>query len=249
MRIPTLAAALLAAALLASASLPAEEATVRKPRPADRPAPAEGEAPRVRPRDGADRPSMRGEMADRFERLKKAGVTPEEMAKLRAALEKARADESVKAARAEAEKAREVLRQALQAYAKSKGVTQPEPPRDGERRERPSPERMAEMRKAMEGARNDPAVKAAFEGSRAAGAKLREAVRAAVLKADPSLGATLDKMSELGDAFLGDRLREGPPRGPRPEGPAPRGPRPEGERPKGTRPDGFESVPARPEGA
>jgi hypothetical protein len=108
---------------------------------------------------------------------------------------------------------------------------------------------MAEMRKAMEGARNDPAVKAAFEASRAAGAKLREAVSAAVIKADASLAATLEKMGELRNEFLGDRPREGSPRGPRPEGDAPRGPRPEGAKPKGPRPDGFEAVPAKSEGA
>ncbi len=238
-----------AACLFLAVSLLAEETPDRKGRPSDRPAPAEGEASRIRPRDGGERPGFRGEMAERLGRLKDAGVTPEEMAKLRAALEAARDDDSVKAARAEAEKAREALRQALQAFAKSKGVAQPEPPRDGERRERPSPERMAEMRKAMEGARNDPAVKAAFEQSRAAGAKLRDAVSAAVTKADPSLAATLGKMGELRNEFLGDRPRDGAPRGPRPEGDAPRGPRPDGAKPKGPRPDGFESAPARPEGA
>lgn len=244
MRIPVLAASLLAAA-----SLVAEEAPARKGRPSDRPAPAEGESPRPRSREKDERPSFRGEMAERLGRLKDAGVTPEEMSKLRAALEAARADEAVKVARAEAEKAREAMRQALQAFAKSKGVAQPEAPRDGERRERPSPDRMAEMRKAMEGARNDPAVKAAFERSRAAGAKLREAVSAAVTKADPSLAATLEKMGDLRNEFLGDRPRDGSPRGPRPDGDAPRGPRPEGPGPKGPRPDGFEAVPAKPEGA
>jgi len=244
MRLPVLAASILLAASLAAADEPP-----RKGRPSGRPAPAEGEPSRARPREGAERPSARGEMAERLGRLKDAGVTPEEMSKLRAALEAARGDEAVKAARAEAEKAREAMRQALQAFAKSKGVAQPEAPRDGERRERPSPERMAEMRKAMEGARNDPAVRAAFEQSRAAGAKLREAVSAAVTKADASLAATLEKMGELRNEFLGDRPRDGSPRGPRPEVDAPRGPRPEGAGPKGPRPDGFESVPAKPKGA
>ncbi|MFN7340959.1 MAG: hypothetical protein ACK5VI_07770 [Opitutia bacterium] len=241
--------AALATALLVAASLAAEDAPARKARPTERPAPAEGESSRPRSRENAERPPFRGEMAERLGRLKEAGVTPEEMSKLRSALEAARADEAVKVARAEAEKAREAMREALQAFAKSKGVAQPEAPREGERRERPSPERMAEMRKAMEGARNDPAVKAAFEASRAAGAKLREAVSAAVIKADASLAATLEKMGELRNEFLGDRPREGSPRGPRPEGDAPRGPRPEGAKPKGPRPDGFEAVPAKSEGA
>lgn len=230
---------ILALSLLLAASLAAEDAPARKKRPSERPAPAEGESSRPRGREDGERPGPRGEMAERFERLKRAGIKPEEMAKLRAALESARADEAVKAARAEAEKARDALRQALRAFAKAKGVEQPEPPRDGERRERPSPERLAEMRKVMEGARNDPAVKAAFEQSRVAGAKLREAVREAVLKADPSLGGTLDKMGDLGGELPGERRRDG----------APRGPRPEGERPKGPRPDSFESAPAGPEGA
>lgn len=236
-------------ALLFAASLTAEDAPVRKERPSERPAPPAGESPRPRSRDNPERSGPRPEMAERFQRLKQAGISSEEMGKLRAALEAARSDETVKAARAEAEKARDSLRQALQAFAKSKGIAQPEPPKDGERRERPSPEKMTEMRKAMEGARNDPAVKAAFERSREAVAKLRDAVRASVIAANPSLSATLDKMGDLRDEFLGDRFRDGQPRGPRGEGPGPHGPRPGGEKPRGPRPDSFESAPAKSAGA
>jgi hypothetical protein len=239
----------LAASLLLVSTLAAQDTPVRRGRPEERPGPAGAESPRARGRETPERPAPRGEMAERLQRLKDAGVTPEEMAKLRAALEVARADEAVRAARAEAEASRETMRQALQAFAKSKGIEQPEPPKEGERRERPSPERMAAMRKAMEGARNDPAVKAAFETSRDAVAKLREAVRVAVLKADPSLAPTLEKLGDLRDEFLGDRLRDAQPRGPRPDGTGPRGPRPEGAQPRGPRPDSFESAPRKAEGA
>ena len=141
--------AALATALLVAASLAAEDAPARKGRPPERPAPAEGESSRPRSRENAERPPFRGEMAERLGRLKEAGVTPEEMS------------------------------------------------------------------------------------------KLREAVSAAVIKADASLAATLEKMGELRNEFLGDRPREG----------SPRGPRPEGAKPKGPRPDGFEAVPAKSEGA
>jgi len=235
------------ATLLLAVSAVAQETPVNRTRPDQKPRPPAGEAPRGDP----DRPGARAELADRFQRLKDSGISAEEMRKLRAALETAREDEAVKAARAEADLAREATRTALQSFAKSKGVEQPQPPRVGERRERPSPERLAEMRKAMEGARNDPAVKAAFEQSKVAGAKLRSAVRDAVMKADPSLGATLEKMGDLREDFLSERLRDGAargqrpegvsPKGPRPEGASPKGPRPEGPSPKGPRPDSFES--------
>lgn len=233
------------ATLLLAVSALAQETPVNRTRPDQKPRPPAGEAPRGEP----DRPGARAKLADRFQRLKDSGISAEEMRKLRAALETAREDEAVKAARAEADLAREATRTALQSFAKSKGVEQPQPPREGERRERPSPERLAEMRKAMEGARNDPAVKAAFEQSKVAGAKLRSAVRDAVMKADPSLGATLEKMGDLREDFLSERFRDGAGRGPRPEGSSPKGPRPEGAGPKGPRPDGFEAVPAKPKGA
>lgn len=240
----------LIASLLLAAGLVAEEPSPRRERPESRP--PQGEPGRPDFRGGPDRP--RDEEGDRLRRMREAGISPEEMKKLRGAFEKAREDAEVKAARAEAEKAREALREALQAYAKSKGIPQPEPPKDGERRERPSPEKMAEVRKAMEGARNDPAVKAAFERSRSAGQKLGEAVRAAILRDDPGMAGLLDKMGNLRDELGGNRFR---PDGPRPEGgegqkPKPRGPRPEGgegAKPKGPRPDGFESIPGPVKGA
>ena len=233
--------------LLLAAGLAAEEPAPRRDRP--EPRPPQGESGRPDFRGGPDR--QRDAEADRLRRMREAGISPEEMKELRGAFEKAREDAGVKAARAEAEKAREALREALQAYAKSKGIPQPEPPRDGDRRERPSPEKMAEMRKAMEGARNDPAVKAAFEKSRDAGRKLGEAVRAAILRENPGMAGALDKMGNVREEFLGGRFRpEGPrPEGRGPDGAKPRGPRPEGDKPKGPRPDGFESPPAKPEGA
>lgn len=237
----------LIASLLLAAGLAAEETAPRRERPESRP--PQGEPGRPDFRGGPDRP--RDAEGDRLRRMREAGISPEEMKQLRGAFEKAREDAEVKAARAEAEKAREALREALQAYAKSKGIPQPEPPKEGERRERPSPEKLAEMRKAMEGARNDPEVKAAFERSRDAGRKLGEAVRAAILRDNPGMAGLLDKMGNLREEFLGGRFR---PEGPRaegraPDGAKPRGPRPDGDRPKGPRPDGFESPPAKPEGA
>lgn len=237
----------LIASLLLAAGLAAEEPAPRRERA--EPRPPQGEPGRPDFRGGPDRP--RDAEGDRLRRMREAGISPEEMKQLRGAFEKAREDAEVKAARAEAEKAREALREALQAYAKSKGIPQPEPPKEGERRERPSPEKLAEMRKAMEGARHDPAVKAAFERSRDAGRKLGEAVRAAILRDNPGMAGLLDKMGNLREEFLGGRFR---PEGPRaegraPDGAKPRGPRPDGDRPKGPRPDGFESPPAKPEGA
>ena len=241
----------LSASLLLAAGLAAEEPSPRRERPDERP--PQGEPGRPQFRGGLDRP--RDEEGDRLRRMREAGISPEEMKRLRSAFEKAREDAAVKAARAEAEKAREALREALQAHAKANGIPQPEPPKEGERRERPSPEKMAEVRKAMEGARNDPAVKAAFEKSREAGRNLSEAVRAAVLRDDPSLAGSLDKMAnKLRDDFGAGRHR---PEGAGSEGPKPKpkGPRPEaGEderpRPRGPKPDSFESLPPPPaEGA
>lgn len=237
----------LIALLLLATGLVAEEPSTRRERP--EPRPSRGEPGRPDLRGGPERP--RDAEGDRLRRMREAGISPEEMKQLRGAFEQAREDAEVKSAREEAEKAREALREALQAYAKSRGIAQPEPPRDGERRERPSPERMAEMRKAMEGARDDPAVKAAFEKSRDAGRKLGEAVRAAILRDNPGMAGLLDKMGNVREEFLGGRFR---PEGPRPEGRAPdgakpRGPRPDGDKPRGPRPDGFESPPARAGGA
>lgn len=173
---------------------------------------------------------------DKVAQLKEAGITREDMQKIRAALEKAREDDAVKVAREKADAAQEKLRAALRAYAESKGIEipdapfarkfRPEPGKDkseqkpeqgGERRARKgqegapakpeiSQEKMAEVRKVMEGARNDPAVKAAFEESRAAGDALREAVHAAMLKSDPSLAPLIDKLGDLREVFRAEHL-------------------------------------------
>jgi len=237
---------LLAASLLLAAGLRAEGEPADHLFPADKdgaPAPvASLDAP---PPEGAH-PLLRAKITQ----LKEAGITREDMQRIRTALEQARDDESVKAARAKAESAREKLRAALRAYAEANGVELPEkfrpegekdkpqltpeqiaerrarkqalanekekpeltPEQTAERRARKvaeaaarkpeiSPEKVAEIRKVMEGARNDPAVKAAFEETRAAGEALRLAVRDAMLKADPSLAPLVEKLGDLRDVF------------------------------------------------
>ncbi len=242
---------LFAAALLVASGLPAEEAPtdhlltnpnapasedpVRRPLP-----PREDRADRG---ERGDRPMMderRREMIrERMERLKDSGITREDMQKLRTALEGVGEVEAIKAIRAEAQKAREALRTALQAYAKSKGLPTPgERPAEGAQPERPSPERMAEIRKAMEEARNDPAVKAAFEQGKEIGKRLREAVRAELLKRDATLAPILEKLGKGGDGILelGSGRGDNAPRGPRGPGDS-KGPR-EGE-PKAPREGEF----------
>lgn len=199
-------------------------------------------------------------MRDKLVQLKEAGITREDMQRIRAALEQARQDESVKAARKKADEAQEKLRAALRAYAEANGIETPEfpapakfraeggkdkpeltPEQLAERRARKeqgsvgrkpdiAPEKVAEIRKVMEGARNDPAVKAAFEETRAAGEALRAAVKAAMLKADPSLGELLDKLGDLREVFreehpgIGQQKRFMP-EGEKPDGPAVEKPR------------------------
>lgn len=141
---------------------------------------------------------------DKLERLKQSGVTREDMEKVRKAMEAAREDEDVKAAKAKAEAAREELRNALKAYADAKGIQGP--PAEGEKRERLTPEKMAEVRKVMEGARNDPAVKAAFEKSREMGEALRAAVKASILKTDPTVAPLVDKFGDLREERREERL-------------------------------------------
>lgn len=144
---------------------------------------------------------------EKLERIKQSGVSREDMERVRKAMEAARDDEAVKAAKVKAEDAREALRTALKAYADSKGIAAL--PADGEKRERPTPEKMAEVRKAMEGARNDPNVKAAFEQSRVTGEALRAAVKAAILKSDPSLEALVEKIGDFREERREDRHGQG----------------------------------------
>ena len=174
---------------------------------AEPPAPPAGEegAPDPQGEHGPRREGRGLDNREKLERLKEAGVTREDMEKVRKAMEAAREDEAVKAAKVKAESAREALRTALKAYADSKGIAAP--PAEGEKRERLTPEKMAEVRKAMEGARNDPNVKAAFEQTRVTGEALRAAVKAAILKADPSLESVVEKIGnfreERREEFLG----------------------------------------------
>ena len=200
--------------LLTNPAAPASEDPVRRPLPPREEAGERGERPRMDER-------RREMIRERMDRLKESGITREDMQKLRAALEGVGQAEAIKALRAEAQKAREALRAALQAYAKSKGLPTPgERPAEGAQPERPSPERMAEIRKAMEEARNDPAVKAAFEQGKALGQRLRDAVREELLKRDATLGPILEKLGKGSDGIL----EFGPERGERAEG-GPRGPR------------------------
>lgn len=201
--------------LLGNPNAPAAEDPVRNPR--------SGDTAERGPR-GPSEERRRAFVRERVEGVRDSGITRDEMRTLRAALEAVGQDETVRAARAEAEQARQAVREALQAYAKSKGLPTPgEPPADGTKPERPTPERMNAIRKAMEGARNDPAVKAAFEQGKEVGKKLREAVRAALLRKDPSLAPILEKLGEAREGLLG--------------GPDPRGPRQGGDdnRPRGQR--------------
>jgi len=246
---------ILAASLLLAAGLRAEGEPTDHLFPADRdgaPAPI---APLDAPRTEGQRPILREKVAQ----LRESGITREDMQRVREALEAARGDESVKAARKKADAAQDKLRGALRAYAEAHGVEppdfpekfRPEPVKDkpeltpeqvaerkarkqsavepskekpeltpeqlaerrarriaesGERKAPFSPEKMAEIRKVMEGARNDPEVKAAFEETRAAGEALRQAVRAAMLKADPSLAPLIEKLGDLREAFRAEHI-------------------------------------------
>jgi len=210
------------------------------------PAPPAGNegAPDAQGEHGPRREGRGQDVRDKLERLKQSGVTREEMEKVRKAMETAREDETVKAAKVKAEAAREELRVALKAYADSKGIAGP--PAEGEKRERLTPEKMAEVRKAMEGARNDPAVKAAFEKSREAGDVLRAVVKASILKSDPTLAPLIEKFGDLREERREERLglsgepkrsegkpaADGQPRPQRPHGeksaPAPKEEKPQG---------------------
>lgn len=217
--------------LLGNPKAPASEDPVRRPLPPEN---AE-RGPR-----GPNEDRRRDFIRERTERIKESGINRDEMRKLRDALEGIAQNETVRALRAEAEQARKALRDALQAYAKAKGLPAPgERPAEGAKPERPNPEKLAEIRKAMEGARNDPAVKAAFEKGKEVGKKLREAVRAALLEKDATLAPILDKLGDNREGLL----NFGPePRGPRQPGEegrprGPRGPRKgEGEGQEGPRP-------------
>lgn len=243
---------LLAAALLAATGLRAEGEPAAHLFPADRdgaPAPLAplGEAQPERPRP----------IRDKVVQLKEAGITREDMQRIREALEVARGDEAVKAARQKADAAQEKLRGALRAYAEEHGVQPPDFPQKfrpdakdkpeltpeqlaerkarklqepGARKPEVSPEKMAEIRKVMEGARNDPEVKAAFLEAREAGEALRAAVHAAVLRHDPSLAPLVEKLGDLREAFREEHPGVGlqkrfAPQGDKPDGPAVEKPR------------------------
>ncbi len=239
---------ILAASLLLAAGLRAEGEPTEPLFPADRdgaPAPL---APLDERRPEGQRPVLREKVAQ----LRESGITREDMQKIREALEAARGDESVKAARKKADAAQEKLRGALRAYAEAHGIQPPDFPEkirtepakqkpdlspeqlaerrarkiaeSGERKPAVSVEKMAEIRKVMEGARNDPEVKSAFEDTRTAGEALRQAVRASMLKSDPSLAPLIDKLGDLREAFRDEHKGPGPKRdGSRGQNPGQRG--------------------------
>lgn len=152
---------------------------------------------------------------NRVERMKESGVTREEMQKLRSALEGIAQNEGVRAARAEAEQARQAVRTALQAFARSKGLPTPGSSEAGEKSARPGAEKMQEIRRAMSEARNDPAVQAAYEQAKIAGKKLRDTVRAALIANDATLAPILDKMGDMRNDLLDASGEKRGPRGPR----------------------------------
>lgn len=226
----------LALSLLLAAGLQAEGEPTERLFPADRdgaPAPL---VPLDAPRPEGRRPVLR----EKVEQLRESGITREDMQRVREALEQARGDETVKAARKKADAAQEKLRGALRAYAEAHGIQPPDFPEkiqtespkqrpdltpeqlaerrarkvaeSGERKPAVSMEKMAEIRKVMEGARNDPAVKSAFEETRVAGEALRQAVRASMLKSDPSLAPLIDKLGDLREAFRDEHKGPGPKR-------------------------------------
>lgn len=265
---------LLASGFLIVAALRAEGEPTQHLFPADKDgapaplAPLEGDSAE---RKGPSRGQAGQVVRDKLAQLQEAGITREDMQRIKSALETARGDETVKAARKIADAAQEKLRLALRTFAESKGIQPPEraegrkgSPDGGkdkseltaeqiaERRARKRqefeqrkqdvpPEKMAEIRKVMEGARNDPTVKAAFEESRTANEGLRAAVKAAMLKSDPSLAPLIEKLGDLREVFRdehrglgfgqkreGGRGGEGRPRGEKPEGQKPQGEKPAG---------------------
>ncbi len=195
--------------LLGNPKAPAAEDPLAKPQ--NPPGPQRAERGPRGPMEERGREFMR----DRIERMKETGVTREEMQKLRSALEGIAQNEGVRAARAEAEQARQAVRTALQAFARSKGLPTPGSSEAGEKSPRPGTEKMQEIRRAMAEARNDPAVQAAYEQAKIAGKKLRDTVRAALVASDATLAPILDKMGDMRDGLLDASGEKRGPRGPR----------------------------------
>jgi len=195
--------------LLGNPKAPAAEDPLLKPQ--NVPGPQRAERGPRGPMEERGREFMR----NRIERMKESGVTREEMQKLRSALEGIAQNEGVRAARAEAEQARQAVRTALQAFARSKGLPTPGSSEAGEKPPRPGSEKMQEIRRAMAEARNDPAVQAAYEQAKIAGKKLRDTVRAALVASDATLAPILDKMGDARDSLLDASGEKRGPRGPR----------------------------------
>lgn len=195
--------------LLGNPKAPAAEDPLAKPQ--NPPGPQRAERGPRGPMEERGREFMR----NRIERMKESGVTREEMQKLRTALEGIAQNEGVRAARAEAEQARQAVRNALQAFARSKGLPTPGSSQAGEQPARPGSEKMQEIRRAMAEARNDPAVQAAYEQAKVAGKKLRDTVRAALVASDATLAPIIDKMGDARDSLLDASGENRGPRGPR----------------------------------
>lgn len=143
-----------------------------------------------------------------------AHLSPEERQRLAAAREKANNDPTVQSLREAKEKVSEQLagamRSAMLAADPSLGPTldKIKEARDRAKQTRDkfralTPEQRQQLKAAREKAKDDPAVQAAREklrdargpeAKRAAARELHEAMKAAMLKADPSLGSLLDQL-------------------------------------------------------
>lgn len=168
--------------------------------------------PRHGPHEGGDKPP-------RGERL-----SPEEREKLRAARDQAMQDESVKAAREKMQSANEELRKVLrpallsadgslgpildkmekaekERMDKGPGAGRPPgpPPGDGPRGPMGvlTKEEREKLQAAREKVKDNADVKAAHEKQEAATREFREAMKAAMIAADPSIEPLLEKMREM----------------------------------------------------
>jgi len=147
-----------------------------------------------------------------------ANLTPEERDRIAAAREKANEDPTVRSLREARDKLGEQLADAMRAAMLSADPTlAPALDKIKEARERAkkmkekfrslSPEQKQQLKAARQKAKDDPSVQAAREklrdaqghdAKRAAARDLHQAMRAAMLKSDPSLGSLLDQIGPPG---------------------------------------------------
>ncbi|MFM8719944.1 MAG: hypothetical protein ACKOFH_10520 [Chthoniobacterales bacterium] len=176
-----------------------------------------------------------------------AKLTPEEHQKLSAAREKAKDDPTVRSLHEAKQKVEEQLANAMRAAMLAADPSLgPTLDKIKEARDRAkdmrdkfeslTPEQRQQLKSARQKAKDDPAVQAAREkmrdaqgpeAKRDAAREMHEAMKAAMLKADPSLGPLLEK---LGPGMMGPR----PPHRRGPDGEGPDGPPPpDMEEPRG----------------